>query len=280
MIILKYKVYKHENKINNKVYIGITGCENPNSRWKDGYGYKPYANKSVSHLYYAIQKYGWENFESKILLDGLTFEEACEKEVELIKQYKSTTNEYGYNKHDGGRAGIPLSKDTKAKLSKANSGKNNGMYGIGKGHPMYGKNHSMESRKKISEGHKGQIPWNKGKIGIYSQEARKKISETHIGNKYNLGHKHTEETKNKISTITHKQWENKAFRKLVSEVNIGNNNNGKRVICGDLTFKTITECAEHLKVHRKTLSRWLRGIHQIPCKYTHLNIRYENTEVN
>ena len=39
-----YCVYKHTNKENGKVYIGITSCLDTNERWKDGFGYKD--NKS------------------------------------------------------------------------------------------------------------------------------------------------------------------------------------------------------------------------------------------
>lgn len=35
-----WKVYKHECKITNFVYIGITKYTDPNIRWKYGMGYK------------------------------------------------------------------------------------------------------------------------------------------------------------------------------------------------------------------------------------------------
>jgi very-short-patch-repair endonuclease len=46
----------------------------------------------------------------------------------------------------------------------------------GKKHPMYGKHHSEESRRKMSASLKGRKVWNKGKS--WSVEVRKKISET------------------------------------------------------------------------------------------------------
>ena len=49
----------------------------------------------------------------------------------------------------------------------------------GKDHPNYGKKASDESRKKMSESHKGQIPWIKGKT--QSESAKKKLSEINSG---------------------------------------------------------------------------------------------------
>lgn len=90
-----YVVYIHIFP-NNKVYVGITSIGVKN-RWHNGKGYKdnPYLNN-------AINKYGWNNIKHKILFKGLTREEASNKEIELIKQYKSTNKEYGYNICYGG----------------------------------------------------------------------------------------------------------------------------------------------------------------------------------
>ena len=53
-----YSVYLHNNKINNKKYIGITK-QKPKNRWGlNGYNYN-----SSPYFYAAIQKYGWDNFE-------------------------------------------------------------------------------------------------------------------------------------------------------------------------------------------------------------------------
>lgn len=97
-----YSVYKHTNKINGKVYIGITVNE-PEVRWgKDGGGY------SRQLFGKAIRKYGWENFEHEILFENLSQKEAFEKEIELISLYDSTNSEKGYNISKGGADADPI----------------------------------------------------------------------------------------------------------------------------------------------------------------------------
>lgn len=95
-----YKLYMHINKINGKKYIGITQ-QKIQRRWRNnGRGYI----KSV-FFYKAIQKYGWDNFEHIVLEDGLTLEEANQKEIDLINKYNTTNEKYGYNLDLGGTNG-------------------------------------------------------------------------------------------------------------------------------------------------------------------------------
>lgn len=97
-----YKVYKHtlpkaiSEKKNDKVYIGIT-LQKVEYRWRNGDGYK-----LQTYFYNAIQKYGWDNFTHEILFDGLSREEAEQKEKELISFYNSTNHKFGYNIQSGG----------------------------------------------------------------------------------------------------------------------------------------------------------------------------------
>lgn len=96
---MAYCVYKHTNKINNKVYIGQT--MNIQDRWsRQGGRYK-----GCTYFFHAIQKYGWDNFLHEILEDNLTNKEANEKEQYYIKLYDSTNPEKGYNLAPGGEAG-------------------------------------------------------------------------------------------------------------------------------------------------------------------------------
>lgn len=119
-----YLVYKHTTP-SNKVYIGIT-CETLAQRCKRGKGYR-----SNQAFWKAIEKYGWDSIKHEILFCGLTKEEAEEKEIELIALYKSDKKTHGYNIASGGgvNCGFHLSQVAKEKISKANSGQNNGMYG-------------------------------------------------------------------------------------------------------------------------------------------------------
>lgn len=88
-------VYKHTSP-DGKVYIGITKSD-PDKRFNNGNGYKE--NELFFH---DIKKYGWESFTHELLAVGLTVEEACHMEIELIREYDSTNPEKGYNMQDGG----------------------------------------------------------------------------------------------------------------------------------------------------------------------------------
>ena len=91
-----YTVYMHKNKINGKVYIGVTS---QNIKWRFGKEGEQYKNQP---FYKAIQKYGWNNFEHIILYENLTKKEAGLKEFETIKKYKSHQKKFGYNIKLGG----------------------------------------------------------------------------------------------------------------------------------------------------------------------------------
>lgn len=113
---MKYKVYMHKLKSDNRVYIGITKQE-VYKRWQNGLGYV-----RSSYFYKAIQKYGWDNFEHIILLDDLTKEEAEQKEKELIKKYKANIKGYGFNLNEGGFAPT-ITEKQKRKISETEKGK-------------------------------------------------------------------------------------------------------------------------------------------------------------
>ena len=165
-----YTVYKHTNKINNKVYIGITS-----RKVEDRWGYNGSNYKTSPHFFSSINKYGWCNFKHEILFDGLTKEEACLKEKELIKEYNSNNRNFGYNQTDGGECFV-LNEDARHKMSLAMIGNKNGL----------GKPCSKEKARKISESQKGKF---------VSDETRRKQSEIAKRREY---HPCSEETKEKL----------------------------------------------------------------------------------
>ena len=58
----------------------------------------------------------------------------------------------------------------------------------GKDNPFYGKHHNEKIKQKISESHRGLIPWNKGKKGIYSEETLEKLREARKHQKFPKHH--------------------------------------------------------------------------------------------
>ena len=214
-----WTVYKHTAP-NGKVYIGITE-QKPKYRWNNGNGY--IENK---HFYSAIRKYHWENFKHDILETGLTKEQACAKEFELIAYYDSNNREKGYNKSKGGECsalGIHHSVETRRKISEGNKGKHlsaetrrkisesnkraylnpelrRKMSEINKGanNPHYGKHPSAETIRKRSESLKGANNPNYGKHP--SAETRQKISESLKCNiPWNKGKHLSQEERRKVS---------------------------------------------------------------------------------
>ena len=132
-------IYKIENLVNGKVYIGQTMQSNG---FKDRYSYggngiervyKHHRNNSVNgfcyntHLLHSIDKYGLEYFSVSEVFDiAFSKEELDIKEKCWIKIYNSTNPNYGYNKADGGNMGGSPSIETRKKLSKSLKGVNKG----------------------------------------------------------------------------------------------------------------------------------------------------------
>lgn len=163
-------IYQHKRKDTNEVfYVGIGTTIN-----------RAYTKKSRNeHWHNIVNKVG---YHVEILYEDISWEEACKKEVELIKKYGRMDLKHGslVNMSDGG----------------------DGLH-----------NPSQETRNKMKTG-LGKEPWNKGKIGVYSEEHLERIRETtkksmqgkNLGESnpmygkipWNKGKKHSEETKQKM----------------------------------------------------------------------------------
>lgn len=114
---IKHIIYKTTNRLNGRFYIGIHSTND----YDDGY------LGSGKLLKQAVDKYGKDAFYRKILYVFDTRQEALEVEQNLVNEsfIKDSQN---YNITIGGEGGIAFmgrncSDETRAKISKANSGK-------------------------------------------------------------------------------------------------------------------------------------------------------------
>lgn len=150
----KYYIYRHIRiDKNTPFYIG------------KGSGDRAFQKKSRNKYWKSIAKIG---YKVEIILKNLTQKEAYEKEIQLIKIYKSL----GYceaNLTNGGEGAWGFK-------SEESTIKYRSVLYSGKGNPMYGKKRSEESKRKTSEKVKGINNPMYGKIR--SEETKKKISET------------------------------------------------------------------------------------------------------
>lgn len=137
---MSYSVYKHTTP-SGKVYIGITS-KPVEERWLNGRGYA-----RNEHFWNAIKKYGWDNIEHRVLVTGLSKEEASEVEKMYIALYRSHEIKHGYNLTEGGETGIVHTMESRRKLSASKMGKR---YNIGVPFTEERKRHLSENHADVS----------------------------------------------------------------------------------------------------------------------------------
>jgi hypothetical protein len=211
-------VYQHRRLDTNEIfYIGIGKTI---ARSKS----KAFRNR---HWHHIVNKIG---YIIEILHNNITWDEACELEINYIKQYgrKDLGTGILVNMTDGGegKTNVFVSKETRKKISETKKkgklfgeksfrfGKTNSeetrkkisqsMTGrfLGSNSPLFGKKHTEEQNKKHSELMKGRFVGEKNPMfgKTQTKETRKKISELMIGRfsgeKHHMyGKSHSEETK-------------------------------------------------------------------------------------
>ena len=161
------------NKINNKKYIGQARnfLKRYRSHVSESMNIKTERRKYNSAFHNAIRKYGIENFEIIILKENLKTQCLMNFwECYYIDKYDTlANNKNGYNISNGGSHGnnfegksIEEMKEIKIKMREAQLGEKN---------HNYGKRLSEETKKKISEAHKGIVTY------YPTEEQKKKRSE-------------------------------------------------------------------------------------------------------
>ena len=136
-----YTVYQHRNLKNGKSYIGMTSRE-PKERWHNGWGYK-----KNSKMWKDIQNSDWnKEWENKIIGKFEEKDEELKIEEMFIWLFDSTNEGYNISTYD--RNSYKRTDETRRKTSESMTGKKN---------PMYGKHHSEDTKRKMSEAHKEKI---------------------------------------------------------------------------------------------------------------------------
>ncbi|AGE49267.1 GIY-YIG catalytic domain-containing endonuclease [Acanthocystis turfacea Chlorella virus Br0604L] len=137
-------------------------------------------------IYNAIEHYGWANIKKEwyeVPDEDLNFYE------EMLVALLGTLAPCGYNLMEGGGSSGKPSEESRKKMSDAHKGE--------KSH-MYGKTLSYETKQKMSDAHKGEKNPMHGKTP--SAETKQKMSEAQKGEKSHMYRKTlTDETKRKMS---------------------------------------------------------------------------------
>jgi hypothetical protein len=210
-------LYSITNKVNGKLYVGI--AKNPRRRFAS-HGCKAHLSKMA--IGRAINKYGRDSFELKILLNA-SREYCAEMEKKAIVAFGSLIPA-GYNISQGGEgASLPAALYTEARREHLRK--------LFTGRPI-----PQEQRKKIANTLRGRplTKQTKAKLSevlkgrIISAEHRAKTSAALMGkpkseqarqnmSKAKLGSSPSAESKAKHSETLRKRWQEPEFRKMMMD---------------------------------------------------------------
>ena len=165
-------VYRITNIVNNKTYIGVHSTNDINDSY---FG-------SGNNIKAAIKKYGIDNFVKEIIFDLPTRKQALDKEYELVTE-TYVSSDYTYNIALGGGRSV---------------------YSAGDEHHWWGRQHSEETKAKISASRLGKkLPAcarkgeSNGMFGVTGEDHP------------NWGTTHSDTTKAKMS----ESWKNRTMLK-------------------------------------------------------------------
>lgn len=219
------KIYLITNIKNGKQYVGQTQ-RSIEERWSEHV--RKAKNHDNHHIGNAILKYGSKDFKIEEIGEASSQEKLDLLEIKTISRL-NTMRPNGYNLTEGGLGGSP-SIETKEKIRQSKLGAKNPNYQkiwteeerehlskktSGENNPFYGKKHSTETKKRLSEVAKSrEVHPRLGKKASEETKAKLRKSWTEgkakrSGENHHLfGKSHSEETRRKISEA-HKKLEKK-----------------------------------------------------------------------
>lgn len=202
-------IYKIQNKLNNKIYIGSS--VKLEARQQRHFKNLLEGNHHSNKLQNSYNKYGFENFVFEVIesYQEIDNNELISREQYWIDFYNSYYDGYNCRPKAKNNYGHKHSEETKQLMSKLNSGENNG---------MYGKKLSKETKEKIRQKLLGR------KFSEESIEKKRKSA---------LNRLHTTETKLKQSRIK----KSKPILQLDSNLNIIKEWYSKREVLRELNIR-------------------------------------------
>jgi hypothetical protein len=238
-------VYRHIRADKNEpFYIGIGSDK----------GYRAKDKKKRNKIWKGIVER--TGYKVQILFDEISWEEACQKEIELIELYGRICTGSGTlaNLSLGGEGYLDPPSEVRDQLSKSKLGSKN---------PMYGKLFTESHRNKLKEARKHRV---------FSKETRDKISEAQKGKARN-----TEEFKQYLSEINsgnkHPQYGKQRSEDTKAKIALGHL--GKKLSADTLQkmalakskavintldnkkFTSVKEAALFYNIPRATLHKWV-----------------------
>jgi len=197
-----------------KVYIGQSvDC------WKRHGAYKNHHCKKQAKLLASFEKHGFSRHKFEILHE-CTPCDLSSLEKYYVDLFQTFNSDRGLNIRDGGGNRASISEEQKAKISKTMTGRKYDPERVEKtrlknlGRKLtkeqierkkltasrwnLGRKASPETRRRLSESHKGQVPWIKG--NSHSDQTKQKLREASSGpNNWTYGKPRDQETRRKIA---------------------------------------------------------------------------------